>query len=461
MASSFPMKKGVVTRVVFPLLDADGDLVSAAAGLDSEGSLDGGSFTNLTDEAHEIATSSGVYYLDLTVAETSGDVVAIKVTSTTSGCKPTLLVFYTAARTVDDLAYPTTTGRSIDVTAAGEVGIDWANIGGPTTAQSLSGTTVKTATDVETDTSDIQSRIPGVLVGGRMDSDIGAKSGNVALSAQEKLDVNVEVDTALVDVDLDHLIQVTAGIEEPTDGAYLDQIMHKAVGQTFDDTTDSLEALRDTAPMGTTMRGTDNAALASVCTEARVSRLDATVSSRAPEAGGNVADIKGKTDSLTFTTAAKVDARVDYVGANAVTSPNDFKADVTNLDIAVSSRAPEVGGNLVSVKDQTDKLNFDVANYVSSRVKAEDNIDFGATKKASINTEVSDVLAVDTYTELAAVPTPPATIAHMLQLVFQYFRNKRTVTSSTETTFKEDDGTTLGQATVADDGTTFTKGKLG
>lgn len=57
--------------------------------------------------------------------------------------------------------------------------------------------------------------------------------------------VNTEVDTALSDVDLDHLIQVTAGVEEPTDGSYLDQIMHKDVGQTFDDTTDSLEALRD------------------------------------------------------------------------------------------------------------------------------------------------------------------------------------------------------------------------
>lgn len=60
---------------------------------------------------------------------------------------------------------PTTAGRTLDVTATGEAGIDWANIGGPTTTVNLSGTTVKTATDVEADTQDIQSRLPAALSG--------------------------------------------------------------------------------------------------------------------------------------------------------------------------------------------------------------------------------------------------------------------------------------------------------
>src|SRR3972149_1727384 len=37
---------------------------------------------------------------------------------------------------------PTTAGRTIDVSAGGEAGMDWANIGSPTTAQVLSGTTI-------------------------------------------------------------------------------------------------------------------------------------------------------------------------------------------------------------------------------------------------------------------------------------------------------------------------------
>src|SRR3990167_1237443 len=41
---------------------------------------------------------------------------------------------------------PTTASRTLDVTATGEAGIDWANIGGPTTAQTLSGTAVNDVT---------------------------------------------------------------------------------------------------------------------------------------------------------------------------------------------------------------------------------------------------------------------------------------------------------------------------
>lgn len=56
------------------------------------------------------------------------------------------------------------------------------------------------AIEVDTGTT-IPALLPSALVGGRMDSDIGAKTGNVALSAQEKLDVNTEADTALTDYD--------------------------------------------------------------------------------------------------------------------------------------------------------------------------------------------------------------------------------------------------------------------
>ena len=74
---------------------------------------------------------------------------------------------------------PTVAGRTLDVSATGEAGLDWANIGSPTTVQNLSGTTVKTATDVETDTQDIQSRLPAALtVGGNIKADALALSGD-------------------------------------------------------------------------------------------------------------------------------------------------------------------------------------------------------------------------------------------------------------------------------------------
>jgi hypothetical protein len=39
---------------------------------------------------------------------------------------------------------PTTAGRTLDVSAGGEAGVDWANVGSPTTTVGLSGTTVST-----------------------------------------------------------------------------------------------------------------------------------------------------------------------------------------------------------------------------------------------------------------------------------------------------------------------------
>lgn len=87
----------------------------------------------------------------------------------------------------------TTAGRTLDVSAGGEAGVDWANVGSPTTALNLSGTTVKTATDVETDTADIQSRIPAALVSGRMDASVGAAAANTLTASALATDAVTEI----------------------------------------------------------------------------------------------------------------------------------------------------------------------------------------------------------------------------------------------------------------------------
>lgn len=74
-------RKNVAMRITFPLRDVNGDLVTGATGLDSEVSKDGGTFADCTNEATEIATSSGIYYLDLTSTEMNADTVAVIVKS--------------------------------------------------------------------------------------------------------------------------------------------------------------------------------------------------------------------------------------------------------------------------------------------------------------------------------------------------------------------------------------------
>lgn len=124
-ATAIPVKNQAY-RVTFPILDADGDLVIGATGLDSEVSLDGAGFADVTAEATQIATSSGMYYLDLTAGEMNADTVAIIVKSTEGKTVPIVLypqeagdinvdVTYwngSAVASPDTAGYPKTTIKS-------------------------------------------------------------------------------------------------------------------------------------------------------------------------------------------------------------------------------------------------------------------------------------------------------------------------------------------------------------
>src|SRR5262245_12544810 len=119
-AKAIPIKN-VAYRVTFPIFDADGDLVSGATGLDSEISINAETFADAVNEATEIAVGSGMFFLDITKSEMNEDTIAGIVKTSTVGAKATPIVLYTAARSINDLAYPTVSGRSINVSAGGAV----------------------------------------------------------------------------------------------------------------------------------------------------------------------------------------------------------------------------------------------------------------------------------------------------------------------------------------------------
>lgn len=126
--------KNTAFRAVFPIYDADGDLVTGAATLDSEVSKDQGAFADCTNEATEIATSSGIYYLDLTSSEMNADCVAVIVKTGTAGAKTTVLVFYpeeTGDINVDVTAYGgaagTFSGGRPEVNTTHAAGTAWAS----------------------------------------------------------------------------------------------------------------------------------------------------------------------------------------------------------------------------------------------------------------------------------------------------------------------------------------------
>lgn len=90
---------GVSFTVVIPILDADGDVVTSATGLDSEISKNGDTPADCTNEATEIG-SSGQYYLTLTGTEMQADIISGVTKTSSSGAKTTCWTLYPRKLTV-------------------------------------------------------------------------------------------------------------------------------------------------------------------------------------------------------------------------------------------------------------------------------------------------------------------------------------------------------------------------
>jgi hypothetical protein len=154
---------------------------------------------------------------------------------------------------------PTTAGRTLDVSAGGEAGIDWANVGTPGSTVNLSATTVNLVNTLTTYTGNtvqtgdsyaiVNSGTHGnAAIKGFVD-DIGvAGAGLTAIpwNASWDAEVQSEVDDALVAQNLDHLVKSAVDTDFATTVQANSVIGYLADnGAGYDRTTDSLEALRD------------------------------------------------------------------------------------------------------------------------------------------------------------------------------------------------------------------------
>lgn len=271
MATYVPAKRGVEYIFYVSLVQqADTKLFQSnptlAAG-DVTISKDGGAFANLTTLP--------------TVTPASGKSVKVTVSNTEMTADNVLIVFsdaagaqwcdlsiniQTAARQIDDLAYPATSGRSMVVDAAGLVDANTVKIGptGSGTAQTARdvGGNVDVATSTRMATYTQPTGFLAATFPLTVASTTNITAGTITtvtnltnaptagdLTATMKASVNAEVDTALADINLDHLVGTATGIPAVPAGTYLDQIMDDGTA-VFDRTTDSLQAIRDNMSAG-------------------------------------------------------------------------------------------------------------------------------------------------------------------------------------------------------------------
>lgn len=92
--------------------------------------------------------------------------------------------------------YPTTAGRKLDVTTTGEAGIDWANIGAPTTAVAFTGTTISTGQTITS----VSGSVGSVASGGITSSSFAAGAINASAVATDAIGSDQIAATATAEI---------------------------------------------------------------------------------------------------------------------------------------------------------------------------------------------------------------------------------------------------------------------
>ena len=248
-----------------------------------------------------------------------------------------------------------------------------------------------------------------------------------ALNDVSTAQVNTEVDNAIVTYGLDHLVFTSvAGADVADDSiiAFLVDDAATADWDNYDNTTASLEALNvdlDAIPT-TAMRGTDNAALASV-----VGALnDAAAADEVTTADTLVQYVKQLINIL--------------VGGPGVVTLKAAAAPASGVSLSEMIRA---------IYDDTNSLDgTKIPNTISL---------------ANINAEVDTALGTTTIAELSqGVPAKNPTVLTALMLMYMALRNKTDVATVATDTLEihNDAGTRIAQKLLSDDGADYSEAKM-
>lgn len=122
----------------------------------------GTSFSGVSGSIKEVANGWYAVLLNSTDLDTEGD-LAFYISG--SGADDTDFIDQVSKRVGDDFCFPTVSGRGLDVSTGGEAGIDWANIGSPTTAQNLSSTNIDVDQVVASVSGSVNSVVNSVIAG--------------------------------------------------------------------------------------------------------------------------------------------------------------------------------------------------------------------------------------------------------------------------------------------------------
>lgn len=234
----------------------------------------------------------------------------------------------------------------------------------------------------------------------------GNVSGNVvgsvgSLATQAKADVNAEVDAALVDIGLDHLVSASVTGTDVTDNSIIAKMVSKSATADWDsytNTTDALEAIRDRGDSSwTTATGfsTLDAAGVRLAVGLGAANLDAQLTAIDDYLDTEIAAIKAKTDQLTFTVANQVDANAlsGGGGLDAAGVRDAVGLASANLDAQLAAIDDYIDTEVAAIKAKTDNLPADPADASDIAASFSTVNSTLATIAGYIDTEVAAIKA--------------------------------------------------------------------
>jgi hypothetical protein len=266
------------------------------------------------------------------------------------------------------------------------------------------------------------------LVNSNLDAAVSSRS---TLSAAQ---VNSEVDTALADIHLDHLLANTydPAAKPGAADALLNELVESDAGVSRF-TANALEQAPTGSGGGATPTQIWDHLLTNITTSGSIGKLlkdnvDAAISSRSSHSAADVwaSATRSLTDKAGFSlSSAGVQAIWDFLTSSISAVGSVGVAILNALDTNIGSRLSAAGytapdnASITSIKNVTDQF-------------------------------------VGAQSEPTTAPAANATPLQKIAYIFAALRNKMTVTSSAKTFYK-DDGTTLWSKSLSDDGTTYTE----
>src|SRR3972149_6744091 len=205
----------------------------------------GGTLTAKNDATALTGTGVNAHYTCVIDGTDTNPLGSLRVWAHITGALPLYMDFMVVSANVYDSLVAASDNLQVDTTQIAGVAVS-------TTTAQIGVNVVQVSADA-TASDNLEAMLDGTggvtlttNLGGNWTGFIGS------LAAQAKADVNAEVDAALADVTLDHLIGTATGIPAVPAGTYLDQMMDDGTA-VFDRTTDSFQAIRDN--MGTPQTG--------------------------------------------------------------------------------------------------------------------------------------------------------------------------------------------------------------